>query len=423
MWKVGGLVATHARRRVASSTASWLRWSGGVAGGSAHDSSTSHEQHGTADGRGRQQGKQRSPAHRANSPVRHARTAASMPKYDEGWEEKERDPPAPGERVKALRRQLRDEAIAGRSGPLEDTFGRRHNYLRISLTEKCNLRCLYCMPEEGIDLTAKEELLSADEVVRVARLFVANGVDKIRLTGGEPTVRPDLEDIIRRLRALTGLRDIAITTNGLTLHRNLDALQAAGLTHVNISLDTLVPPKFELLTRRRGHDRVLKSIDRAVELGYDPVKVNVVLMRGVNDDELLDFVEMTREKPINVRFIEFMPFDGNKFEEKKVVSYCEAKERILEKYPSLTMGYAAGRAGGTMTGVFSAANEQAVAMFLDKKIGYFDIYTTIEKAMEAHKNDLILDPTLDDIVACDLWARDHVKDLVESGMCKELVAA
>ena len=336
MWKVGGLVATHARRRVASSTASWLRWSGGVAGGSAHDSSTSHEQHGTADGRGRQQGKQRSPAHRANSPVRHARTAASMPKYDEGWEEKERDPPAPGERVKALRRQLRDEAIAGRSGPLEDTFGRRHNYLRISLTEKCNLRCLYCMPEEGIDLTAKEELLSADEVVRVARLFVANGVDKIRLTGGEPTVRPDLEDIIRRLRALAGLRDIAITTNGLTLHRNLDALQAAGLTHVNISLDTLVPPKFELLTRRRGHDRVLKSIDRAVELGYDPVKVNVVLMRGVNDDELLDFVEMTREKPINVRFIEFMPFDGNKFEEKKVVSYCEAKERILEKYPSLT---------------------------------------------------------------------------------------
>ena len=145
---------------------------------------------------------------------------------------------------------MRDEAIAGRSGPLEDTFGRRHNYLRISLTEKCNLRCLYCMPEEGIDLTAKEELLSTDEVVRVARLFVANGVDKIRLTGGEPTVRPDLEEIIRRLRALPGLRDIAITTNGLTLHRNLHALQAAGLTHVNISLDTLVPPKFELLTRR-----------------------------------------------------------------------------------------------------------------------------------------------------------------------------
>jgi cyclic pyranopterin phosphate synthase len=334
---LGGLVAEHARRRVASTTASWLRWSSGVPTGGS-DSTTSEQ--GIADGRGRQGvNHHRSPSHRANSPVRYAQTAASMPEYEKppwGGEEKGSDAAPPGERVKALRRRLRDEAITDRSGPLEDTFGRHHNYLRISLTEKCNLRCLYCMPEEGIDLTAKDELLSADEVVRVARLFVANGVDKIRLTGGEPTVRPDLEDIIRRLRALPGLNDIAITTNGLTLHRNLESLQAAGLTHVNISLDTLVPPKFELLTRRRGHDRVLKSIDRAVELGYDPVKVNVVLMRGVNDDELLDFVEMTRTKPVNVRFIEFMPFDGNKFEERKVVSYFEAKERILGRYPSLT---------------------------------------------------------------------------------------
>ena len=216
---------------------------------------------------------------------------------------------------------------------LTDTFGRRHTYLRISLTEKCNLRCLYCMPEEGVDLTAAEHLLTADEVVRIARLFVANGVDKIRLTGGEPTVRPDLEDIVRRVASLPGVRDVAITTNGLVLHRRLDALRAAGLTHVNISLDTLVPAKFELLTRRKGHDRVMKSIDQAAELGYDPVKVNVVLMRGVNDDELLDFVALTETRPINVRFIEYMPFDGNRWETNKVVSYAEALARVEAAYP------------------------------------------------------------------------------------------
>ena len=192
------------------------------------------------------------------------------------------------------------------------------------------------MPEEGIDLTASSHLLTADEVERVARLFVAAGVDKIRLTGGEPTVRRDLEDIVARLSALPGLKHVAVTTNGVTLHRRLEALRNAGLDLINISLDTLVPEKFEMLTRRRGHDRVLKSIRRAVELGYDPVKVNVVLMRGVNDDELLDFVAMTKDDPINVRFIEYMPFDGNKWETQKVVSYAEARGRIADAHPSMT---------------------------------------------------------------------------------------
>ena len=191
------------------------------------------------------------------------------------------------------------------------------------------------MPEEGIDLTESSNLLTTEEVVRVARLFVSAGVDKIRLTGGEPTVRRDLEDIVARLSELPGLKNLAVTTNGLTLHRRLEALRDAGLDLVNISLDTLVPEKFEMLTRRRGHDRVLKSIRTAVELGYDPVKVNVVLMRGVNDDELLDFVAMTRDDPINVRFIEYMPFDGNKWETRKVVSYAEARGRVLEAHPTM----------------------------------------------------------------------------------------
>ena len=218
------------------------------------------------------------------------------------------------------------------ASPLTDSFGRHHTYLRISLTERCNLRCLYCMPEEGIELTPNANLLTAPEIERVARLFVAHGVNKIRLTGGEPTVRRDLEDVVERLAALDGLEQIAITTNGLTLHRRLEALKRAGLTHVNISLDTLVPAKFELLTRRNGHDRVLRSIREAVKFGYDPVKVNVVLMRGVNDDELLDFVAMTEDAPINVRFIEYMPFDGNRWETRKVVSYAEAMGRVLERH-------------------------------------------------------------------------------------------
>jgi cyclic pyranopterin phosphate synthase len=218
---------------------------------------------------------------------------------------------------------------------LTDTHGRHHSYLRISLTEKCNLRCLYCMPEEGIDLTANDKLMTTDEVIRVAKLFVAAGVTKIRLTGGEPTVRRDLGDIVKRLRALDGLQTIAITTNGITLHKKIEELRNNGLTHVNISLDTLVPAKFEFLTRRKGHDRVLRSIKAACALGFDPVKVNVVLMRGVNDDEILDFVEMTRHDPINVRFIEYMPFDGNKWETKKVVSYAEAFALIEEKHPSI----------------------------------------------------------------------------------------
>ncbi|EFJ18437.1 hypothetical protein SELMODRAFT_112186 [Selaginella moellendorffii] len=228
-----------------------------------------------------------------------------------------------------------DEAGPSVSDMLVDSFGRRHNYLRISLTERCNLRCHYCMPEEGVKLTPGAHLLSQDEIVALAKVFVGGGVDKIRLTGGEPTVRADLTDICHRLSGLSGVKTLAMTTNGLVLERKLPQLKQAGLNQLNISLDTLVPAKFELLTRRKGHDRVLDSIDAAVELGYDPVKVNCVVMRGVNDDELADFAELTRHKPINVRFIEFMPFDGNVWSSKKLVSYAEMHSRLAQRYPSL----------------------------------------------------------------------------------------
>uniref|UniRef100_A0ACD5YL32 Uncharacterized protein n=1 Tax=Avena sativa TaxID=4498 RepID=A0ACD5YL32_AVESA len=221
------------------------------------------------------------------------------------------------------------------SDMLVDSFGRFHSYLRISLTERCNLRCQYCMPAEGVELTPKSELLSHDELIRIANLFVASGVDKIRLTGGEPTVRKDLEDICLRLSGLKGLKTLAMTTNGIVLSKKLPRLKECGLNALNISLDTLLPAKFEFMTRRKGHSKVMESIDTAIELGYDPVKVNCVVMRGMNDDEICDFVELTRHKPINVRFIEFMPFDGNVWNVKKLVPYAEILDKVRQHFKGL----------------------------------------------------------------------------------------
>ena len=218
---------------------------------------------------------------------------------------------------------------------LVDAHGRAHTYLRISLTERCNLRCGYCMPEEGVELTPNDELLTTDEVERVIKIFARAGVEKVRLTGGEPTVRRDLEEVVRRARETPGVRDVSVTTNGVALERRLEALKASGLTRLNVSLDTLVPAKFEFMTRRRGHERVLRSIARAVELGFQSVKVNCVVTRHQNDDELIDFVNMTKDSPINVRFIEYMPFDGNKWSTEKMVSYAEMRSRIEDAFGPL----------------------------------------------------------------------------------------
>lgn len=159
------------------------------------------------------------------------------------------------------------------SDMLVDSFGRLHTYLRISLTERCNLRCQYCMPAEGAELTPSPQLLSQNEIVRLANLFVSSGVTKIRLTGGEPTIRKDIDEICLQLSNLRGLKTLAMTTNGITLGNKLPRLKECGLSLLNISLDTLVPAKFEFMTRRKGHERVMKSIDAAIELGYNPVKV------------------------------------------------------------------------------------------------------------------------------------------------------
>ncbi|KAJ2613666.1 hypothetical protein EV177_002438 [Coemansia sp. RSA 1804] len=217
---------------------------------------------------------------------------------------------------------------------LTDLFGRFHNYLRISITERCNLRCQYCMPEEGIDLTPNERLLTTPEIIRVARIFVSQGVDKIRLTGGEPTVRKDIVDLVKGLDELRplGLRKIAMTTNGIALRRKLPLLRQAGMDGLNVSLDTRDPRKFELMTRRKGCEHVLRAVADAGKLGFDFVKLNVVVMRGQNDEEVSNFVEMTHDDDIDVRFIEYMPFDGNRWGKRKMVGYRELLDRLASTY-------------------------------------------------------------------------------------------
>ncbi|KAK6433286.1 hypothetical protein LTR95_010534 [Oleoguttula sp. CCFEE 5521] len=222
---------------------------------------------------------------------------------------------------------------------LTDTHARQHDYLRISLTERCNLRCLYCMPEEGIDLSPNRDLLTTAEIVYLSALFVNQGVTKIRLTGGEPTVRKDIVPLMHQIGALRkdGLKELALTTNGISLHRKLDEMLKAGLTGVNISLDTLDPFQFQLLTRRQGFAAVMKSIDRVKEMNKlgagIKLKINCVVMRGLNDHQILPFVEMTRDEEVEVRFIEYMPFGGNKWSQNKMVGYADMLDIIRAKYP------------------------------------------------------------------------------------------
>ncbi|RWS04293.1 Molybdenum cofactor biosynthesis protein 1-like protein [Dinothrombium tinctorium] len=224
------------------------------------------------------------------------------------------------------------------SEQLYDSFGRKHDYLRISLTEKCNFRCLYCMPEEGVQLTPAPNILTSDEVFRLSSLFVRHfGINKIRLTGGEPFVRKDLREIVENLSSLKhyGLKTIALTTNGAVLkHRALE-IRKAGVNAVNISLDTLVPAKFEFITRRKGWSNVMHGIRAALDAGFDHVKINCVVMKGLNDDELCDFVSLTEHSPLDVRFIEYMPFDGNKWNFKRMVPFIEMLMIIRKVYPNV----------------------------------------------------------------------------------------
>ena len=208
---------------------------------------------------------------------------------------------------------------------LTDDFGRKHNYLRISLLEKCNLRCTYCMPADGIALSPKASLMTADEILALAQTFVENGVDKIRLTGGEPLLRKDFPEIISKLSTLK--TSLSITTNGILIDRHIDALKQAKIKKINLSLDTLVASKFHSVTLRDQFEKVISNLHLLLNHDFT-VKVNVVLMKGFNDNEIIDFIKLTQFLPISVRFIEFMPFAGNEWDRSKMVSQNEILSQV-----------------------------------------------------------------------------------------------
>lgn len=215
-----------------------------------------------------------------------------------------------------------------------DEFDRVHDYLRISLTDNCNLRCFYCMPEEDYAFTPASRLMQAEEIEAIARLFAANGVKKIRLTGGEPLVRKDAANIIQKLAQLD-VR-LTMTTNATRLHEYIDVIKASGMTSLNISLDTLDKDRFLLMTRRDQYDRVMSNIKLAIREGLH-VKVNVVVMKGVNDSEIIDFIRWTKDQPIHVRFIEFMPFSGNRWNSDRVMTWQQILEVATDRFDILPL--------------------------------------------------------------------------------------
>ena len=212
---------------------------------------------------------------------------------------------------------------------LKDDFGRKHNYLRISLIEKCNLRCTYCMPAEGILLSPKADIMTADEIYAIAHAFVNNGVDKIRLTGGEPLLRKDFPQIIAQLASLK--TEISITTNGILIDKHIEVLKQHGIKKINLSLDTLVASKFQTITLRNQFEKVVDNLHLLLNNDFK-IKVNVVLIKGFNDNEIVDFIKLTQFLPISIRFIEFMPFAGNQWDKSKMVSQNEILDQVRNHF-------------------------------------------------------------------------------------------
>ncbi|MHB1194246.1 MAG: GTP 3',8-cyclase MoaA [Longimicrobiales bacterium] len=213
---------------------------------------------------------------------------------------------------------------------MRDSFGRAIEYLRVSVTDKCNLRCVYCMPVEGMPWMGRAELLTYEEIERIVRVLAGMGLKRVRLTGGEPLVRRDLPELARLLAAVPGIEDLSLSTNAMLLARHADDLRSAGITRLNVSLDSLRPERVEAIARRPGcFGPIMEGLEAAEAAGFDPLKVNVVLIRGQNDDEIEDFAAVTRERPWHVRFIELMPTAANlELSAKQFVSCQEALGRL-----------------------------------------------------------------------------------------------
>ena len=213
---------------------------------------------------------------------------------------------------------------------MQDQFGRRIDYLRISVTDKCNLRCTYCMPVEGLEWIDRDEFLTYEEIASAVRQMAGQGLSRVRLTGGEPLVRRDLPDLVHLLALIPGIEDIALSTNAILLPQFGRELREAGVSRVNVSLDTLRRDRFRAVARRpeRFFDATLEGIEEAERLGFAPLKINTVLMRGLNDDEIEDFADITRERPWHVRFIELMPTGDNLHLSKRFLSTDSVLQRL-----------------------------------------------------------------------------------------------
>lgn len=215
---------------------------------------------------------------------------------------------------------------------MNDNYDRKIDYFRISVTDRCNLRCSYCMPPEGIKLADHDDILRYEEIIRLSQIAYELGFRKFRITGGEPLCRKGISHLISGIAKINTDIELSLTTNGVLLGKYADELKTAGLPRVNISLDTLNREKFRTITRFDLFNEVIDGIKKAIEVGFSPVKINVVVVRGVNDDEILDFVEFVKDKPLFIRFIELMPFRRNGWSEQKFISSTEIRQIIDRHY-------------------------------------------------------------------------------------------
>ncbi|HYI24904.1 MAG TPA: GTP 3',8-cyclase MoaA [Thermomicrobiales bacterium] len=219
---------------------------------------------------------------------------------------------------------------------VRDQFGRRMDYLRISLTDRCNFRCLYCMPEMGMKFQPRDEMLTDDELIRIVGLCAQLGFTKLRLTGGEPTIRPHLVDLVREMKAFPGIRELSMTTNALLLGRMAADLKDAGLDRINISIDTLDPVKFKFMTRGGRLDLVWQGIEAAEAVGLTPVKLNSVVLRGQNDADVAEMARLTIDRPWHVRFLEIMPMEGvGLVYDEGLVTSAETQARLEAEFGAL----------------------------------------------------------------------------------------
>jgi len=212
---------------------------------------------------------------------------------------------------------------------LFDPYKRRINYLRISVTDRCNLRCRYCMPEEGIPLISHDEILTYEEILRIVRVFAAEGISKVRLTGGEPLVRKGIVDFISRLSSIEEIKDLSLTTNGILLKESAQDLKQAGLKRINISLDSLKKERFYQITRKDAFERVWSGIEEALRVGLSPIKINMVAIQGLNEDEIESFARLTFHLPLTVRYIEYMPSaNGEAWKKSDILTIPRIKTRL-----------------------------------------------------------------------------------------------